>query len=90
MKYILFTILCYFCTDSVIEADTCERCFMFSENFNEKPFVELVKATFNEVNISKSVILCKESITEEKLTKITEKIILSLILRVLQKQEIRI
>lgn len=74
--------------NSVIGCNPCEQCLMFTEVFNDNPFVELVKATFIEVDINKNLIFINESIPEEKITKITEKIIVNLILRVLQKQQL--
>lgn len=76
--------------ESLFGHDFYEQSFVFTEVFNEKPFVELVKATSSEVNIHKNEILSHEGPIEEIGTQITEKIILNLTLDVLQKQQVRV
>lgn len=76
--------------DSVIECFQYEPSFVFTEVFNEKPFVELVKATFIEVNINKNPILDQETTSEQEFTRIKERIIVNLTLSVLQKQQLRV
>ena len=76
--------------DTVIGHDSYEKSFMFTEVFNEKPFVELLKANFIEVDINKSIVLSHDTTTNQACTKIKEEIILNLILRVLQKQQLRL
>ncbi|WP_300386532.1 CsxC family protein [Clostridium sp.] len=76
--------------DSMIGNDPCEQGFAFTEIFNEKPFVELVKATFIEVDINKSPIFSREIPIKQKFTQITEKVIINLTLKVLQEQQIKV
>lgn len=76
--------------DSVIDCDQYEQSLVFTEVFNEKPFVELVKANFIEVDINRNPILSNETTTKQEFTKLKERIIVNLILRVLQKQQVRV
>ncbi|MDV4152063.1 hypothetical protein R0131_14635 [Clostridium sp. AL.422] len=76
--------------DLNIEYDSFEKGFVFTEVFNEKPFVEIVKATFIEVDSNDNSILSNDVTTEQICTRVKEKIVLSLILRVLQNQQLRI
>jgi hypothetical protein len=76
--------------DPVIGRDPCEQSSVFTEVFNEKPFVEPVKATFIEVDIHNNPILSCEIPEEQTFTEITEKSTVNLTLKVLQKQQLRI
>ncbi|WP_322382025.1 CsxC family protein [Clostridium perfringens] len=55
----------------VIGRDPCEQSSVFTEVFNEKPFVEPVKATFIEVDIHNNPILSCEIPEEQTFTEIT-------------------
>lgn len=78
------------CTNSVFGRNSCKESFVYREVFNEEPFVELVKATFIEVDINKNQILRNVPLDKEELTEITEKTIVNLTLKVLQKQQLRV
>ena len=82
--------VCDSCANIVIGHDPYEQSFVFTEIFNEKPFIELVKATFIEVDIKNNPILSQEISVEQMFTKITEKIIVDLTLKVLQKQQLKV
>ncbi|GAA0824389.1 CsxC family protein [Clostridium tertium] len=76
--------------DSVIDCEQYEQGLVFTEVFNEKPFVELVKANFIEVDINRNPILSNETTTKQEATKLKERIIVNLMLRLLQKQQVRV
>jgi hypothetical protein len=81
---------CDICSDPVIGRNPCDQSFSFTEFFNEKPFTELVRADVTEVDIhTKPDLSCKIP-TEQLFTKLTEKIIVNLTLKVLQKQQVRV
>lgn len=63
---------------------------IFNENINEKPYVEIVKVTFIQIGINKNLILSKEANSEKILTEMTEKTILNVVLKVLQKQQVKV
>jgi len=81
---------CDICSDPVIGRNPCDQSFSFTEFFNEKPFTELVRADVTEVDIHKNPDSCCLTPTEQTFTKLTEKIIVNLTLKVLQKQQVRI
>ncbi|WP_195428112.1 CsxC family protein [Clostridium sp. D46t1_190503_E9] len=76
--------------NSIIKYDTYEQSIGFTEVFNEKPFAELIKATFIDVNINKKQSLVNDAKEEQEFTKIEERIIVNLVLRVLQKQQLKV
>lgn len=76
--------------DSVIDCEQYEQSLVFTEVFNEKPFVELVKANFIEVDINRNPILSNETTIKQEVTKLKERIIVNLMIRVLQKQQLRV
>lgn len=78
------------CADPVIGRNPCDQSFFFTEFFNEKPFTELVRADIAEVDIHKNPVLDYENPTEQIFTNITEKLVLNLTLKVLQKQQVRV
>ena len=84
---------CDVCADPVIGGNPCDSSSFFTEYFNEKPFTELVKADIAEVDINQvyegSEHNCGDP-TEQKFTKLTEKVVVNLTLKVLQKQQVRI
>ncbi|VYT96510.1 hypothetical protein [Clostridium tertium] len=82
--------VCEINEDSVIGNDPYEQSFSSTEIFNEKPFVELVKATFLEININKNSIMNQEIDNEEGINKIKEKVIVNLMIRVLQNQQLKV
>ena len=82
--------VCEINEDSVIGNDPYEQIFSSTEIFNEKPFVELVKATFLEININKNSIMNQEIDNEEGINKIKEKVIVNLMIRVLQNQQLKV
>lgn len=81
---------CDICSDPVIGRNPCDQSFSFTEFFNEKPFTELVRADVTEVDIHTNPVLCCTIPTEQTFTKLTEKIIVNLTLKVLQKQQVRV
>ncbi|MBD7909781.1 CsxC family protein [Clostridium cibarium] len=82
--------VCDVCAEPVFGRDPCEQSFLFTEVFNEKPYVELVSATFTEVDIHKNPILSQETSMERMFTQITEKIMVNLTLKVLQNQQVKV
>jgi hypothetical protein len=81
---------CDICTDPVIGRNPCDQGFFFTEYFNEKPYVELVRADIVEVDIHKNPISNCVTPTEQRFTQLTEKIVVNLTLKLLQNQQIRI
>lgn len=81
---------CDICSDPVIGRNPCDQSFSFTEFFNEKPFTELVRADVTEVDIHTKPELSCTLPTEQMFTKLTEKIIVNLTLKVLQKQQVRV
>lgn len=76
--------------DSIILCDNCNENFLSTEVFNEKPFVELVKANFIEFNIHKELHLKEDEDIQERYTKFKGNIIVNLRIRVLQEQDLRV
>jgi hypothetical protein len=81
---------CDICTDPVLGRNPCDQSFTFTEYFNEKPYVELVSANITEVDIHKNPTSNCLTPTEQRFTKLTEKIVVNLTLKVLQNQQVRI
>jgi hypothetical protein len=81
---------CDICADPVLGRNACDQSFFFTEFFNEKPFVELVKADVTEIDIHKNPKSNCKTPTEQMFTEITEKIVVNLTLKVLQNQQIKI
>ncbi|MCB2289731.1 hypothetical protein LGK97_08130 [Clostridium sp. CS001] len=81
---------CDTCADPVIGRNPCDQSFFFTEIFNEKPFVELVRADITEIDIHTNPSSNCLNPTEQKFTKLTEKIIVNLTLKVLQNQQVRV
>ena len=81
---------CDECKDAVIGNSLCEKCSAFTEIFNEKPFAELVKVDIIEIDININETLNCTAQTEQIFSKVTEKLVLNLTIRILQKQQIRI
>jgi len=76
------------CADTIIGGNPCDQNFFSSEIFNEKPYVELVKADVTEIDIFTNSISSCERTTERMFTQLTEKVVVNLTLKVLQKQQI--
>ncbi|WP_460294242.1 CsxC family protein [Clostridium tertium] len=81
---------CDDCLDKVIGCNPCDQSLFFTEFFNEKPFTELVRADIIEVDIHTNKVLTSTIPTEDNVTKLTEKAVVNLTLKVLQKQQVRI
>lgn len=77
-------------SDKVIECSLCDESLLFIEIFNEKPYVELIRADIIEVDCNKGSILKNISNSEEIVSNITEKSVVNLTLKVLQRQEVSI
>ncbi len=81
---------CDACADPVIGRDPCDQNFTSTEIFNEKPFCELVKACVTEIDIHKCPETSCENPTEQSFRKFTEKVVVDLTVKVLQKQQVRL
>ena len=81
---------CDVCADPILGRNACDQSFFFTEYFNEKPFVELVKADITEIDIHTNPKSSCHEATEQKFSQITEKIVVNLTLKVLQNQQIKI
>ena len=83
---------CDVCSDLVIGRNPCDQSSSLNEFFNEKPFTELVRADVAEVDIHTQItppLSCKIPV-ELMSTQLTEKVVVNLTLKVLQKQQIRV
>ncbi|MBZ9606781.1 hypothetical protein G9F73_002875 [Clostridium estertheticum] len=81
---------CDVCSDPVIGRNPCDQSFFFTEYFNEKPYVELVRADVTEIDIHTNPTSNCQTPIEQKFTKLTEKIVINLTLKVLQNQQVRV
>jgi hypothetical protein len=81
---------CDACADPILGRNPCDQSFFFTEYFNEKPFVELVKADVAEIDIHKNSTSTCQNSTEQTFTQLTEKIVVNLTLKVLQNQQVRV
>jgi hypothetical protein len=81
---------CDACADPVIGRNVCDQGLFNSEFFNEKPFTELVRADIAEVDIHTDPYKDCEIPTEQLFTKLTEKVVVNLTLKVLQNQQVRV
>lgn len=81
---------CNTCADRVIGRNPCDKSDFFTEVFNEKPFTELVRANIAEVDINTNPIVSCGTPTEQRFTRLTEKVVVNLTLKVLQKQQVNI
>jgi hypothetical protein len=81
---------CDICSEPVIRRNPCDQSSFVTEFFNEKPFTELVRADIAEVDIhTDSTLSCKIPI-ELMFTQLTEKVVINLTLKVLQKQQVKV
>lgn len=82
------------CDEPTIGRDPCIQNFTTTEIFNEDTFCELVKACITEIDIHKCPMPfkddCRESSVEHQFRKFTEKIVIELTVKVLQKQQVRL
>ena len=81
---------CDVCADPILGRNPCDQSFFFTEYFNEKPYVELVRADITEIDIHTNPILNRNTPTEQKFTQLTEKIVVNLTLKVLQNQQVMV
>ncbi|WP_288221928.1 CsxC family protein [uncultured Clostridium sp.] len=81
---------CDYCADKVIGRNPCDQSSFFTEFYNEKPFTELVRADIAEVDINTNPTSICATPTEQLFTMLTEKIVVNLTLKVLQKQQVNI
>ncbi len=81
---------CDVCSEPVIGRNCCDQSSFSTEFFNEKPFTELVRADITEVDIRTNPTVSCKTPTEQKFTKLTEKVVVNLTLKVLQKQQVRV
>lgn len=81
---------CDACADPVIGRNVCDQSFFNVEFFNEKPFTELVRADIAEIDIHTDPYKNCKVPTEQLFTKLTEKIVVNLTLKVLQNQQVRV
>jgi hypothetical protein len=79
---------CDICADPVLGRNPCEQIFDFTETFNEKPYVELIRARVIEVDIHKNPDRDCCTPTEQLFDRFTEKAVVYLTLKVLQKQQL--
>ncbi|MDY4252758.1 MAG: hypothetical protein SOY09_09820, partial [Clostridium sp.] len=81
---------CDSCADPIIGRNVCDQSFFNIEIFNEKPFTELVRAEIAEVDIhTRPYSNCNAPI-EQFFTELTEKVVVNLTLKVLQKQQVNV
>ena len=81
---------CSSCSDPIIGRDPCDKSSFVTEIFNEKPFTELVKADITEIDIHANPISNCTTPIEQTFTKVIEKVVVNLTLKVLQKQQVKI
>jgi nucleoid DNA-binding protein len=81
---------CDSCREPILGQDPCQQCFTSTEFFNEPVFCELISATFNECDIHINPRTSCENPTEQTFRKLTEKMLLTLKIKVLQKQQVGI
>lgn len=81
---------CDICADSVLGRNPCDQFITTAEVFNEKPFVELVIANIVEIDIHTNPLTGCTTPTEQTFIQFTEKLVLNLVLKVLQNQQIRV
>jgi hypothetical protein len=79
---------CDICADPVLGRNPCDQSFLFTEFFNEKPYVELVNAVVTEVDIHRNPLEVCTNPTEQLFNSITEKLVVNLTLKVLQQQQV--
>ncbi|NSB30264.1 CsxC family protein [Clostridium saccharoperbutylacetonicum] len=81
---------CNVCSGPAIGRNPCNQSSFVTEFFNEKPFTELIRADIAEVNIHTGPALNGRIPIELMFTQLTEKVVVNLTLKVLQKQQVRV
>ena len=81
---------CNVCSDPVIGHNSCDQSSFVTKFFNDKPFTELVRADIAEVDIHTVPTLSGTIPIELMFTQLTEKAVVNLTLKVLQKQQVRV
>jgi hypothetical protein len=81
---------CDICADPVLGRNPCDQSFLFTEFFNEKPFVELENAVVTEVDIHRNPLEVCTIPTEQLFNTLTEKLVVNLTLKVLQQQQVAV
>ncbi|MFL0268008.1 CsxC family protein [Candidatus Clostridium radicumherbarum] len=81
---------CDACADNVVGKNPCDQSFFATEFFNEKPFVELVRADIAELDIHKNPMTNCHIPTEQLFKVITEKIVVNLTFKLLQNQQVKL
>lgn len=82
---------CDACAENVIGKDPCEDGFIHNEVFNEKVYCELISADIVEADIHKNPrVLGCDNPDEQTFNRITEKMVLSITIKLLQKQQVNI
>lgn len=81
---------CDECADNIVGKNPCDESFTFIEYFNEKPYVELVSAAVTELDIHKHSRKNGKNPTEQIFRRFTEKVIVNLTFKLLQKQQVRL
>ncbi|MFT8351060.1 CsxC family protein [Clostridium saccharoperbutylacetonicum] len=81
---------CNVCSEPAIGCNPCNQSSFVTEFFNERPFTELVRADIAEVNIHTGPTFNGRIPIELMFTQITEKVVVNLTLKVLQKQQVRV
>ena len=81
---------CDVCADPVLGRNPCDQSFFSTEFFNEKPYVELVRADITEIDIHTNPTSNCQTPSEQTFTQLTEKIVINLTLKVLQNQQVRV
>lgn len=81
---------CDECSEGIQGIDTCERDFNQTEFFNERVFCELVSATIFESDINEGSEPLGKCSVERSFDEITEKMVIDITLKLLQKQQVKI
>lgn len=81
---------CDVCAEPVLGSNPCDQSLFTQEFFNEKPFVELVRADVAEVDIHTNPTTNCLTPTEQTFTQLTQKIVVNLVLKVLQRQQVQV
>lgn len=81
---------CDICSEPIIGKDPCLQNFFNTENFNERVFCELVKANISEADIHRNPTTSCVNPTEQVFREFTEKMLIDITVKVLQKQQVRL
>lgn len=82
---------CDGCAENEIGKDPCQEGFVHNEVFNERVYCELIQADIVEADIHKNPksVGC-DNPEEQTFTRFTEKMVMALTLKLLQKQQVRV